>query len=221
MNVEQDPSVTSQGEGNGCQGEGVKEFAPSADRNKDEILEVLPGILPAGGAILEIASGTGQHAVHFAPHFPQATWQPTDRRIEILPSIRAWVAETGVSNVLDPIELDVTWPAWPVESADAIVTSNMLHISPWSACEGWIAGAARVLRPGAPLLYYGAMFRNDRETAPSNLAFDRSLRERNPAWGVRQLEEVVKLAEHSGLALDTVIDMPNNNYSVVFRKPRR
>jgi len=196
-----------------------KEFAPSADRNKEEILAVLPGILPAEGAILEIASGTGQHAVHFAPHFPRATWQPTDRRAEILPSIRAWIAEAGVANVLDPLELDVTWLEWPVESADAIVTSNMLHIAPWATCEAWIAGAARVLAPGAPLYYYGAMFRQDRETAPSNLAFDRSLRERDPAWGVRQLEEVVALAERRGLVLDAVLDMPNNNYSVVLRKP--
>jgi len=196
-----------------------KEYAPSADRNKDEILAVLPRFLPARGTILEIACGTGQHAVHFAARFPEARWQPTDRRGEVLPSVRAWAAEAGVANVLEPLELDVTWAEWPVEAADAIVTINMLHISPWSTCEAWLAGAARVLRPGAPLYYYGAMFRRDRETAPSNLAFDRSLRARDPAWGVRRLEDVVASAEGVGLALDTVLDMPNNNHSVVFRQP--
>jgi hypothetical protein len=195
----------------------ARDYAPAADRNKDEILAILPGILPDRGTILEIASGTGQHAAHFAPHFPKARWQPTDRRGELLSSVRAWTE--GVANVLAPLELDVTWPEWPVPSADAIVTINMLHISPWSTCEAWIQGAAKVLEPGAPLYYYGPMFRRDHETAPSNLAFDRSLRERDPAWGVRQLEEVVALGEAAGLALDAVLDMPNNNTSLVLRQP--
>jgi len=195
----------------------VKDFAPSADRNKDEILEVLPGILPNNGTILEIASGTGQHAVHFAPHFPMATWQPTDRRREILPSIRAWTAEAALSNVAEPLELDVAWETWPIENASAIVTLNMLHISPWSTCSAWLTGAARVLAAGAPLLYYGPMIREGRETAQGNLDFDRSLKARNPAWGVRTLEEIVPLAEERGLALDQVLDMPNNNTTIVFR----
>jgi hypothetical protein len=197
----------------------MKDYSPSADRNKDEILEVLPGILPAEGTILEIASGTGQHAVHFAPAFPGVSWQPTDRRTESLPSIRAWTAESGVTNVLEPLELDLTWDTWPVESADAMVGINFLHISPWNTCAAWLTGAARTLDPGAPLFYYGPMFRKDRETAPSNLAFDRSLKERNPAWGVRQFEEIVQTATGHGFALDQVIEMPNNNTSLVFVLP--
>ncbi len=196
----------------------MKDFAPSAERNKDEILAVLPGILPSEGTILEIASGTGQHAVHFAPHFPGATWQPTDRRTEILPSIRAWIAESGLSNVAEPLELDVSWDPWPVEQADGIVTINMLHISPWSTCSAWLTGAARVLSPGAPLFYYGPMIREGRATAQGNLDFDVSLRGRNPAWGVRKLEEIAALATERGLTLDTVLDMPNNNTSLVFRQ---
>lgn len=197
----------------------MKDFAPSADRNKDEILSVLPGILPREGTILEIASGTGQHAVHFAPRFPKATWRPTDRRASILPSIRAWTAESAVSNVAEPLELDVAWEAWPIEEANAIVTVNMLHISPWSTCSAWLTGAARVLTPGAPLFYYGPMIREGRETAQGNLDFDRSLRGRNPEWGVRKLEAIAALAEERGLLLDTVLDMPNNNTSLVFRQP--
>jgi len=198
----------------------MKQHASSTERNRDDILGVLRKVLPARGTILEIASGSGQHAVHFAPHFPVALWQPSDRTPESLASIRAWSAEAGVPNLRDPLELDVTAPDWPVESADAIVNINMLHISPWAACEGLLAGAARVLDAGAPLFYYGAFFRRDRETAPSNLAFDRSLRQRDPSWGVRQLEDVVALADTRGLALDRVVDMPNNNYSLVLRRVR-
>jgi hypothetical protein len=198
----------------------MKQHAPSTERNRDDILGVLRQVLPARGTILEIASGSGQHAVHFAPHFPAALWQPSDRTAESLASIRAWSAEAGVPNLRDPLELDVTAPDWPVESADAIVNINMLHISPWAACEGLMAGAARVLNAGAPLFYYGAFLRQDRETAPSNLAFDRSLRDRDATWGVRQLEDVIALAESCGLTHDRVVDMPNNNYSLVLRRVR-
>lgn len=196
-----------------------KQFSPSAQRNKDEILSALRQVFPSQGTILEIAAGTGLHAVHWAPHFPRTRWQPTDRDPEALASIRAYVAEAGIPHLCDPLELDVTWPEWPVAEADAIVCSNMLHISPWAAAVGLVAGAARTLRPGAPLLYYGALIREGVETAPSNLAFDRSLRERNSAWGVRRLEEVAAAAEQHGLTLEQVIEMPNNNVSVVFRRP--
>ena len=197
----------------------MKDYAPSADRNKDEILTVFRELLPSAGTILEIASGTGQHAVHFSAALPGVVWQPSDRRQEILPSIRAWIAESGLSNVREPLELDVTWEVWPLDTADAIVTINMLHISPWSVCEAWLLGAARLLGPGAPLVYYGPMFRHDRQTAPSNLAFDRSLRQRDPSWGLRQLEEVAALAGAQGFAREAVIEMPNNNCTLVFRKP--
>ncbi len=196
----------------------AKDFAPSAERNKDEILGALLDVLPTTGTILEVASGTGQHAVHFAPRFPGAIWQPSERRPEALASIRAYAAEAGLPNLREPLEIDVTRTEWPIEHADAMVNINMLHISPWSTCEGLLAGAGRVLAPGAPLFYYGAFFREDRETVPSNIDFDLSLKERNPAWGVKQLEEVTAFAETQGLFLDKAIDMPNNNYAVVFRR---
>ena len=192
-----------------------KHYAPAADRNKDELLAVLPGVLPAAGLILEIASGSGQHAAHFAPHFPQARWQPTERRPDALPSIRAWTA--GLPNVLDPLELDVTVSPWPVTQADAVVTVNLLHIAPWSVCCAWLAGAARVLTPGGPLYYYGPLLRRDRANATSNHAFDQALRARDPGWGVRYLEDVRVEAAGVGLVLDDVIPMPNNNLSLVFR----
>lgn len=193
-------------------------FAPAADRNKDELLAVLPRILPSEGLILELASGTGQHAAHFAPRFPQARWQPSDQRPEALAGIRAWTE--GQPNVLAPLVLDVTTPEWPIAAADAIVTVNLLHIAPWEVCLGWLAGAARTLRPGAPLYYYGPLLRRDRPNAPSNLAFDEGLRQRDPSWGVRYLEDVRAEAERAGLSLDEVIEMPNNNLSLVFRPDR-
>lgn len=196
----------------------MKQHAPSTLRNRDDILGVLEDVLPRSGTILEIASGTGEHAVHFAPRFPDATWQPSDCREEALASIRAWARETAVPNVADPLRLDVTDAGWPVERADAIVTINMLHVSPWGTCEAWLAGAARTLVDGAPLYYYGAFFRADRETAPSNLAFDESLRERDPSWGVRRLERVLEVARSHGLEIDRTVDMPNNNTSVVWRR---
>ena len=196
----------------------MKDHAPSTERNRDAILEVLRRVLPRNGTILEIASGTGQHAVHFAPHFPTATWQPSDRDERALASIREWRSEQALPNLHEPLELDVTWEQWPIAAVAAIVNINMLHISPWSACEGLFAGASRTLLTGAPLYYYGAFRRADRDTAVSNLEFDRSLRRRDPEWGVRQLEDVVAVAERNGLHLENVIDMPNNNFSVVFRR---
>jgi hypothetical protein len=202
---------------NGCP---MQEHAPSTERNRDAILVQLQRFLPRTGCILEIASGSGQHAVYFTPHFPAATWQPTDRSPAALSSIRAWADEAGIANLAAPLQLDVTWAHWPIADADAMVNINMLHISPWSACRGLFAGAARTLVPGAPLIYYGAFIRADRATAPSNLEFDRSLRARDPAWGVRRLEDVVEVADEFGLALEAVVDMPNNNFVVVFRSAR-
>ena len=196
----------------------MKDHAPSAERNRHEILPILARTLPATGVILEVASGSGQHAVHFAPHFPRARWQPSDRSGTALASIRAWAAEAACPNLLEPVELDVTWREWPISSADAIVNINMLHISPWAACEGLMAGASRALKPGCPLFYYGAFLRHDRETAVSNIEFSRSLTQRDPSWGVRQLEDVVTVAEGHGLHLEETVDMPNNNYSVIFRR---
>lgn len=196
----------------------TKQYAASTERNREDILSVLRQVLPDRGTILEIASGTGQHAVYFASRFPKALWQPSDRTPETLASIRAWVVEADLPNLNHPLELDVTAEEWPIDAADAIVNINMLHISPWRTCEGLLAGASRVLHSGAPLYYYGAFFRHDRETSQSNIEFDRSLRTRDASWGVRQLEDVLELARSHGLSLDRVVDMPRNNYSLVLRR---
>ena len=196
----------------------MKDHAPSAERNRHDILPVLRRVLPTEGTILEIASGTGQHAVHFAPQFPNAVWQPSERRPEALASIRAWAEEAQVPNLQQPIELDVTWPVWPVGQVAAIVNINMLHIAPWSVGIALLTGAGRVLLPGSPLFYYGALVRADRETAPSNVAFDHSLRQRDASWGLRHLDDVLSMAQGCGLELAEIVDLPNNNSGLVLRR---
>ena len=200
----------------------MKRDSPSVARNKDAILGVLRQVLPERGTVLEIASGSGQHAIAFAPEFPDVVWQPSDVDPDALASINAWRDEAGCANLREPIRLDVMDDDWGLDGelgrVDAIVCINMVHISPWAACEALLAGAACVLRERAPLYLYGAYFRQDRPTAPSNTDFDHSLRARNPQWGVRWLEHVVATARGSGLDFDFVLDMPNNNYSVVFRR---
>ncbi len=194
-----------------------KLHAPATVRNRDVIADVLAEILPEHGTILEIASGTGEHIIHFAQRFPELNWQPSDYSDASLPSIAAWVAEAGVPNVLPPVRLDASAPEWPVDQADAILCINMIHISPWAATQGLMAGAGRLLAPGAPLYLYGPFVRAGVETAPSNLAFDQSLKSRDTAWGLRDLGDVAALAEAHGLVLERVIDMPANNISAVFR----
>lgn len=194
-----------------------KLHAPATVRNRDVIADVLAEILPEHGTILEIASGTGEHIIHFAQRFPELNWQPSDYSDASLPSIAAWVAEAGVPNVLPPVRLDASAPEWPVDQADAILCINMIHISPWAATQGLMAGAGRLLAPGTPLYLYGPFVRAGVETAPSNLAFDQSLKSRDPAWGLRDLGDVAALAEAHGLVLERVIDMPANNISAVFR----
>lgn len=201
--------------------------SPAALRNRGAIAEVLAEVLlPADlttragrpGLVLEIASGTGEHAVHFAAMFPGLVWQPTDADPEALASIAARVQAAGLANLRAPLVLDAAAPVWPVEAADAIVCINMIHIAPWSACEGLMAGAGRVLASGAPLYIYGAMKREGRHTAASNAAFDADLRARDPAWGVRDTGEVAAAAARHGLALAAVVPMPSNNFSLVFRR---
>jgi SAM-dependent methyltransferase len=192
--------------------------SPAALRNRGPILDVLRRLLPARGTVLEIASGSGEHAVHFAAALPHLTWQPTDLAADALASIVAHRAEVGLANLLPPIELDVTAPSWPLAHADAIVSLNMIHIAPWSAAQGLFAGAGRLLAPGAVLYLYGPFKENGRHTAPSNAAFDQSLRARNGEWGVRDLGEVSALAAGHGLHFEERIAMPVNNLSVVFRR---
>ena len=191
--------------------------SPSVARNREPILAVLRRVLPVRGIVLEIASGTGEHAIHFAAALPELIWQPTDRDPEARRSIAARRAAAVLPNLLPPLELDAAAPSWPVERADAIVAINMIHIAPWSAAEGLMAGAARLLAPGGILYLYGPYQENGRHTAPSNAAFDASLRARDPEWGVRDVGAVAELAARHGLALAERVAMPANNLSLVFR----
>jgi SAM-dependent methyltransferase len=203
-------SDANQGQGDG------KQHAPATLRNREPILAVLQRVLPQTGLVLEIASGTGEHATWVAPQLPGITWQPSDADPQMRASIAAWTAERGATNVLPPIVLDVTMDPWPIDRAAAIFCANMIHIAPWTATEGLMRGAGRVLSPGGRLVLYGPFMIGGAHTAPSNAAFDQSLRGRNPAWGVRDLDAVSAVAASHGLRLVETIEMPANNLSVVF-----
>lgn len=192
--------------------------APHVARNTGPIIDVLRGILPDDGLVLEVASGSGEHLLAFAKAFPHLLWQPTDADPVALRSVDAWWTAEGLPNLLAPVHLDAGAAEWPIGEADAILCINMVHISPWKATQGLMAGAGRLLAKGCPLYLYGAYRQRGVETAPSNEAFDQSLKARNPEWGVRSLEDVVAEAGRHGLELDTVVPMPANNLSVVFRK---
>ena len=192
--------------------------APATARNRDPLTDALTdALLPASGLVLEVASGTGEHAVHFARRFPELEWQPTDADPDALESIAAWRQARPAPNLRPPLALDVREP-WPVERADAVLAVNLLHISPWAATEDLVAGAARVLPAGGPLIVYGPFWREGVEPAASNLAFDESLRARDAGWGVRRLEEVSAAAERVGLTLASVTEMPANNLLVCWRR---
>lgn len=193
----------------------MKQCSPATARNREPIREVLARHLPGRGDVLEIASGTGEHAVHMARSFPALRWQPTDPDPAALASIEAHRAEAALGNLLAPISLDVTAPVWPVTSAGAVVCINMVHIAPWEAALALFAGAARTLAAGAVLYLYGP-YRLDGATAPPNEAFDRSLRERDPRWGVRDVSDLRAAAADRGLQLEHVVPMPANNHSLVF-----
>jgi hypothetical protein len=194
----------------------ARRSAAATQRNREPILAVLRRVLPPAGVVLEIASGTGEHAASFALALPALRWQPSDPDAEARASIAAWCA--GLANVAPPLALDASADAWPIERADAIVCINMVHIAPWAACEGLLRGAARVLPGGGPLYLYGPYHVGGVPTAPSNAAFDADLRWRNPAWGVRDLEAVVAAAAAGGLRFVERVAMPANNLSVVFRR---
>jgi Protein of unknown function (DUF938) len=196
----------------------AKRFAPATQRNRDPIVSVLRDVLPDKGQIIEIASGTGEHVVHFAAYFPHLIWQPTDFDPAGLSSIAAWAAECRLPNILHPLKLDAAESEWPVKQADGIVCINMVHISPWSATEGLFAGAKTLLSGGAPLFLYGP-FREDKvPTVPSNEAFDASLRAANTDWGLRIVEDVANIAETQGFTLERRVPMPANNMSLIFRR---
>lgn len=196
----------------------VRLFAPATLRNRDAILDILREVLPARGLVLEVASGSGEHVAHFAAALPGLTFQPSDPSEEALASIAAWTKAQGLTNILPPVRIDAAADDWPVVHADAVLCINMVHIAPWAATEGLFRAAGRVLREGGPLYLYGPYRRHGQELAPGNVSFDASLRERNPDWGLRELDQVEALAKAAGFGAAQVVEMPANNLSVVFKK---
>jgi hypothetical protein len=194
----------------------MKRLAPAAERNKEAIAEVLAEVLPAAGLVLEVASGTGQHAAFFAGRFPALTWQPSDRDDAELASIAAHRAEAGLANLEAPVRLDVTGE-WPLAHAAAVVCINMIHIAPWAVCEGLMRGAGRLLTARAPLVLYGPFRFDGAFSAPSNADFDRRLRAQDAAWGVRDVSDVTRLALEAGFERERVVVRPANNHVIVFR----
>jgi hypothetical protein len=194
--------------------------SPAAQRNRGPILEVLRRVLPSSGRVLEAASGSGEHVVFFAKALPDLVWQPSDPDPASLDSIKAWTAHAGLSNVLAPLVLDVTRARWAysIDAVDAVVCINMIHIAPWEACLGLFYGCEALLSPGAPLVLYGPFLRSGVHTAASNAAFDASLRQQDPRWGLRDLDDVVREAGLRGFELAEVVEMPANNLTVVLRK---
>jgi SAM-dependent methyltransferase len=190
----------------------------SAERNRRPILKVLERVLPKTGLVLEIASGTGQHVVHFAQALKGLSWQPTDMDAGCRRSISGWLATAELANVRQPLDLDVRALPWRVRTLDAIVCLNLIHIAPWSVATALFAGAGLALRETGLLYLYGPYSVQGRHTAPSNAAFDSALRAENPEWGVRDLKEVESLAKDQGFDLAETIEMPSNNFSVLFRK---
>ncbi|NJL47170.1 MAG: DUF938 domain-containing protein [Leptolyngbyaceae cyanobacterium SM2_5_2] len=211
----------------------ARAYAPATQRNREPILAVLQRILPPAGTILEISSGTGEHAVFFAPRLAPRPWVPSDPNPLARESIAAWQQTMPAENLHPPLAIDVTYLDWPLSLQEslhllatldltqqplhAIVNINMIHIAPWQACLGLMAGAGQILPHGGILYLYGPFKQAGQHTAPSNLAFDNSLRAQNPAWGVRDLEAVVAAAQEQGLVWVETVTMPANNFSVVFR----
>ena len=195
-----------------------RQHAPATARNRGPILDVLRSILPPSGTVLEVASGTGEHVVHFARAFPMLEWQPSDPSREARHSIDAWIAAEGVESVRSPLDLDAACDSWPIDQATAVVCINMIHISPWASTEGLMRGAGRILNAGAPLYLYGPFRQPAKALELSNATFDEDLRNRDPRWGLRDLDEVAVCAGSFGFVLDRVVDMPANNLSVIFRK---
>jgi Protein of unknown function (DUF938) len=197
---------------------GACRSAPAALRNREPIADVLRSWLPERGQVLEVASGTGEHAVHFARAFPELEWQPSDVHPDALESIRAWGHVSALANLRDPLVIDAAATEWPIGSAAAVLSINMVHISPWSAALGLIAGASRILPQGGPLILYGPWLKDDILTAPSNLAFDSDLRRRNPQWGLRRVEEFASAAQAGGFELTETKLMPANNLMLLLRR---
>jgi SAM-dependent methyltransferase len=192
--------------------------APAVARNRDPIVDVLRNWLPASGLVLEIASGTGEHAAYFAARFPQLDWQPSDVHPDALRSIAAWRSDADLPNLRPPLTIDASSPDWPIDAADAVLSINMVHISPWESALGLLDGAARLLPSGAPLILYGPWLRDGVATAPSNLDFDQDLKRRDPRWGLRRVEDFAAAAADRGLSLEATEMMPANNTMLLLRR---
>lgn len=198
----------------------MKKFAPATARNRQPLADVLAAELPASGLLLEIASGTGEHAVFFAERFPGLDWLPSDPDADARSSIAAWREEANLANLRAPMMLDAAAEEWPVSQVEAILCVNMVHISPVEATQGLMAGAGRILTAGAPLVLYGPYLESGVETAPSNMAFDHSLKARNPLWGLRDIDWIDGLATQNGLERTRRITMPANNLTLVYRRQK-
>ena len=196
----------------------LRQYAPATARNREPICTVLQQVLPESGLVLEVASGSGEHVVHFATAFPGLIFQPSDPDAAARDSIAAWSAAAGLGNIRAPLAIDAAAAVWPLTAADAVICINMVHISPWHSTIGLVQGAAVLLPKGAPLYLYGPYRRDGAHTAESNAAFDADLRRRNPAWGVRDMEEVTALAVAAGFAAPEIVAMPANNFSLIFRR---
>jgi Protein of unknown function (DUF938) len=196
----------------------AKKIAPAAARNRDAIAEVLATFLPETGSVLEIASGSGEHIAHFARQWPGLTWQPSDPDADARRSIDAWCADVRTGNVRSALAIDVFGEVWPLDHVDAILCINMIHIAPWAATLGLIRGASQRLAKSSVLYLYGPFLEMGVELAPSNAAFDASLKARNPEWGLRNVADVAEAGREQGFDLETRIAMPANNLSLIFRK---
>jgi SAM-dependent methyltransferase len=192
-------------------------LAAPAVRNREAILAELKRVLPDSGLVLEIASGTGQHVIHFANALPRLTWQPSDADAAFRRSVEAWIAKETPANVRAPLDLDVLRRPWPIAHADAVLCINMIHVSPWAATQALLDGARAVLPRGGVLFLYGPYRRFGRHTAASNEVFDTQLQASNPEWGLRDLETVLEAANEVGFSPTDVVDMPANNFSIVLR----
>jgi len=196
----------------------ARESAPSAERNKQPILEVLARVLPPRGVVLEIGSNTGQHVAYFAKALPGLIFQPSEMDAQKHPSIVAWAGHEQLINVRPPLAFDIMRMPWPVRAADAILCINVIHIAPWEATLALMRGAGDILPPGGVLVTYGPYRRGGAQTAPSNDTFDTSLKSRNPLWGVRDMEEVIAVANDNRLDFEESVSMPANNFTLVFRR---
>ncbi len=201
-----------------AQASGGCRSAPAALRNRKPIADVLVDWLPSTGLVLEIASGSGEHVIYFAERFPRLEWQPSDLHPDALASIAAWREEAGLLNVRAPLTIDAAGADWPIDRADAVLSINMVHISPWKSALGLLDGAARLLAPGAPLILYGPWLADDIQTVESNLAFDADLKRRDPEWGLRRVEEFADAADQRGLRLEATRAMPANNLMLLLRR---